>query len=717
MTNPPAVTGDPSNAQEAHLRDYWKVVWHARWTVLAIAVLVVGISAVWTFTRTPIYEATASVEIQPKARNVSVSQDVSGLGAGGYGWFAEEKYHNTQVEIIRSRDISARVIERLGLASHPRFAEASDPVEAFRRSIVVVPRRDTGIIEITLRGADREEITHWVNEVAEAYVERNIATARENADDMIELMNSQMEEMKREAMEAERGVVAVQQEEGLGHVENRLETTRQQLLALYEELTKVRVERNRLEETLRQAAEIQASGEPLLTLPELAKDDTLRELYRSRFDLEKQREAAEVDLLPGHPQYESTLSELAINDERIKERVGVILSQIQNAFDNVYSRERYIEDQIRGAESTAFQISQATSRYNIVKIGADAETRVLEVFGRAFNEVILGQQLLTNNVRILDKANVPLWPIAPRKKMNVMLGGLLGACLGVAAAFFLDYLDNTFRTPEDIEKYLGLSVLGVIPKIGKSVGRVNILEDDNRVLLEAYQSLRTSIIFSSKNRTRKVILTTSTGPQEGKSSTVANLGRVLAQAGDRAIVIDCDLRRPTQHEHHGVPREPGLTNYLTAPLDDRDWSRYVQTAPGGKLELLTCGPIPPSPTELLGSERFATLIAELREQYDWILIDSPPASSLADATLLAQAADMVVAVVQHNKTDRDRVRKAVQRVRAADATLAGAVLNNVDISRAYDKDYYYASYYYTADEAAGGKSGRRSGNDSKRSVG
>jgi capsular exopolysaccharide synthesis family protein len=206
------------------------------------------------------------------------------------------------------------------------------------------------------------------------------------------------------------------------------------------------------------------------------------------------------------------------------------------------------------------------------------------------------------------------------------------------------------------------------------------------------------VIFSSKNRRRKVILVTSIGPREGKSSTIANLGRTLAAAGDRVVIIDCDLRRPKQHTHFGIPREPGVTNFLAAPADEKDWSVYLRDVEPRGLQLLTCGPIPPSPPELLSNPRFSLLLAELRERYDWVLIDSPPAASLADAALLASSADMVIPVIQHNSTDRDHVVKTVAGLRSVNPEIPGVVLNNVNLERAYHKDYYYAGYYYSDEE-------------------
>jgi len=257
-------------------------------------------------------------------------------------------------------------------------------------------------------------------------------------------------------------------------------------------------------------------------------------------------------------------------------------------------------------------------------------------------------------------------------------------------------------------------VLGVIPKL-REEDSVN-----DRAIKESYQSLRTSVIFSSKNHRRKVILVTSSAPQEGKSSTINNLGRMLAAAGDRVILVDCDLRRPVQHQIQDSDRDFGLTNYLAAPIEaqgaEADWTTYVKPVGPQNLHVMTSGPIPPSPPELLGSDRFAKLVARLRDSYDWVLIDSPPAASLADATVLASLVDMVVMVVRHARTDRDVVSKTLARLRAVNPTVVGAVLNAVDLERAYHKDYYYAGAYYYSEDGER-RSSRKRRVESKANVG
>jgi capsular exopolysaccharide synthesis family protein len=679
--------------REAHLRDYWKIVWQGRWTILAVFVAVVGATAAWTFLQTPIYNATAIVEVQPQARRLLSSSDASGLGAAGYGWFAEEKYHNTQIEIIKSRDVSKRVVATLGLDTHPRFAEHPDVVEAFRSLIRVAPRRDTGLLEISISGADRYEATQWANAVAEAYVARNFETAKQNSENALRAIQGQMKLLSGELTVAEDDRIEELEESQLFDTENQEALLRQQHQTLTGDLTEVNIELSQLSETLRQIERMRSAGQDLMVLPDLASDTTLQELQRDRVGLQRRLESAKVELRSGHPEYEQTMNELESVEERIDEKTRTIVASLMARYQHLQAQAEYLRGEIQKTEKLSLELAKSTSRYDIVKTDAETKKQIFDLIARTVNEVQLGAELMNNNVSILDEAHVPLFPIKPRKRVNLLIGAFLGMFCGLAAVFFLDYLDNTIRTPEDVEKYLGATVLGVIPKMHDA-------DVNQRAVKEAYQSLRTSVIFSSKNRERKIILITSSGPREGKSSTISNLGRTLAAAGDRVVIIDCDLRRPRQHEHFDVAREPGITNYLAAPAHETDWTVYLRDVEPTGLQLLTCGPIPPSPPELLSNPRFTRLLAAMRESYEWVLIDSPPAATLSDAALLASAADMVIPVIQHNSTDRDHVVKTISQLRGVNPEIPGVVLNNVDLDRAYRKDYYYAGYYYEEEDAA-----------------
>jgi capsular exopolysaccharide synthesis family protein len=692
MVSQPPSTVQPSPEAETHLRHYWRVLWQGRYTVIAVFLLVVAGTAVYTFLQTPIFKATATVEVQPKAQRLGPGQDVSGLGVAGYGgWWAEEKYHNTQVEIIRSRDVARRAFRALGLGSHPEFELATEPEDAFRKSILVAPRRETGLIEISIMGANPEEIARRANAVAEVYVARNIETARENVRSAVDAIRDQALELEDKLAEQEQGRVETSKGTGIFDPEGQEEIARQTLTTYHDELTKVQRKVAQLDSQLTKIGELQSSDADPMTLPELSRDLGLQELNRQKLEIERQIESAKVRYRPSHPNFEQLTSELTKVEQEIDDEVQRIVIAMRNEHSLAVADRDNLQRQIRDAEKLSLDIVEASTEYELATTSSETQKKLYDVIVETLEEVQLGAGLLSNNVQLLDPAKIPLYPVKPRKKVNLMIGAMFGMFIGVAVVFFLDYLDNTFRSPQDIERYLGLSVLGVVPKYVSG-------DRGERAVREAYQSLRTSIIFSSKNRERKVVLVTSTGPQEGKSSAIASLGRTLAGAGERVLILDCDLRRPTQHVHLGLSREHGITNHLAAPAEETDWTTYVTATDVPTLHAMVCGPIPPSPPELLGSERFKRLLAEARERYDWVLVDSPPAASLADSSLLATLTDMVVLVVRHNQTDRDLVIRTVQQIRALNSPLVGAVLNNVDVERAFDKDYYYAGYYYYTED-------------------
>lgn len=279
--------------------------------------------------------------------------------------------------------------------------------------------------------------------------------------------------------------------------------------------------------------------------------------------------------------------------------------------------------------------------------------------------------------------------------MNMAVGVLLGLLLGIGTVFFLDYLDNTVRTSDDVEHYLHLPLLAIVPKEGP---------ETEGAVREAYQTLRTGLLFSRKNPAQNVILFTSAGPQEGKSCTTINLAKTMASAGERVVILDCDLRRPTVHQRLAIERDRGITNYILSS-EGEDWSKYVKATDRPNVYAITCGPIPPNPAEVFAHERFKGLLALLRARFDWVFIDSPPVVSLADAVLLASLSDMIAMVIKHNENDKDLIRRCIHNIRRVNPNVIGAVLNNVVLGKTHYKDYYYVGYYYYGEGTE--KKGRR----------
>jgi polysaccharide biosynthesis transport protein len=303
-------------------------------------------------------------------------------------------------------------------------------------------------------------------------------------------------------------------------------------------------------------------------------------------------------------------------------------------------------------------------------------------------ETGISGELKTSNVRVVDAAEIADSPISPRRSLSVMLGLFGGAFFGIGLAFFFEYLDNRVKTPDEIEKHLGLPSLGLIPMLpGKTDANPLINTGVPANFAEAFRGLRTNILFSAAEDGCRSIVVTSTGPSEGKTMVASNLAVGMAQAGQRVLLIDADMRRPRGHEVFGISVDPGLSNLL---VNAAKASEVVQRTETENLWVMPAGKTPPNPAELLGSKRFADLLVSLKDHFDLVVIDTPPVMAVTDAAIVAHRASGVLFVIASDQTSRHAAQQALDQLEHARARFVGAVLNRVDLE---NNGYYYARYY------------------------
>jgi polysaccharide biosynthesis transport protein len=670
--------------KEIHLLDYWRSVWRGRWTVLGIFVVVVTLVAIGTFTQKPIYRATATVEISPSSRKVTPMADVADMGAGSYGWVAEERYFNTQYEIIKSRDVAQRVFDRLDLYSHPMFKKAKDPVGVFAHMLQVQAIKDTGIVEISLESPAPEEVALWVNATAEAYVERNLDLAIAATANAVKGLIDEISPLREKLETTQKSNYEFAEKSNLYMPENQQKITTDRLSTLQTDLTDTEVKKAEIESVLKEADNIRGRGGSYESIPQINSNVVIEELLRNRVSLEREYQKLLLTYKEKHVRVLEKQAEIDKINQKIESEAERILVGFKTQLSLLRDRETSLTQTIQDTRMEALRTNQKASNFELMRGEATETKRIYDVISSRIKEIDLTGSLLNNNLRVLDHAPVPQTPVKPRTVMNMAVGILLGLLLGVGTVFFLDYLDNTVRNSDDIEHYLKLTLLAIVPKEG---------EETEGAVREAYQTLRTGLLFSRKNRAQNVVLFTSAGPQEGKSCTTINLARTVASAGEKVVVIDCDLRRPTVHQRLQLDRDRGITNYILSS-DGEDWTTYIKPTDHPNLSAMTCGPIPPNPAEVFGHDRFKELLNQLRARFDWVFIDSPPVVSLADAVILASMADMVTFVVKHNENDKELIRRCIMNVRRVNPNVIGAVLNNVDLGRSHYKDYYYVGYYY-----------------------
>jgi len=670
---------------KAHLRDYWRVVWQGRWTVLAISVIITTLVAVATFMQTEIYRATAMLEVQPRSKSISPNADFSQLGVSSWNWAAEDKYVNTQLEIIRSQTIAKDTLTRLGLYTAPQFAELVEPERVLSKRISLRVLAETYVVELSVEDADPAMAALLANGIAETYIDANVTAAVTNTARVIDGLVSQIGPMKDQIAGKEQERIDLSRKADYYAPDAQESSIGSRMAQLEREQTNLRIAIGERESLLDAIDEIEVNGGSYESLTIVAGDSIVIGLKEEAYRLEQELEEMSAAYKTSHPKTVAVRAALAEVPRKIAAEAERLITKARTEQAVDQRQLRDLQRQLGETREEGLGFSQTYSQIETLDAEIRDLRRIYELINSRIKEISLNQDTLVNNLRLLQEASTPLGPVRPRKALNLAAGLLLGLFLGIGAVFFIDYLDNTIRGSEDIERFLGLPLLAIAPKTD---------DMNSAAVKESLQTLRTSILFASKGRSLKSVLVTSAGPGEGKSRISVNLAKTLANAGDRVLLIDADLRRPTVHKHLGLQQNDGLSNYMVSSEGGDTWRHFIKRPEDlGDLSVLTCGPIPPKPVELFGSERFKDFLAQIHREFTWVVIDSPPVASLADTLVLGSLAEMTVFVIQHKHNDRDLIQRSTEQLRNVDTNIIGAVLNRVDLSRANYGDYYYASEY------------------------
>ncbi|MFQ5768556.1 MAG: GumC family protein, partial [Acidobacteriota bacterium] len=517
-------TGDH---REVNLLDYWRIVWAGKWTIAAVFIVVAATVAVSTYLQTPVYRATAHVEVSPRGKSIAPGSDFSQLGAG-WGFLAAERYQKTQIEIIKSRDIAQKVIDDLGLAQDPAFADAKDPVGKLQAMVDAEAIEDTNIIKISMEGTSPAAVQRLVNGVAHAYVQRNVTTAVEATSSTLNELLRQVQPIRAKIRAKENELLGMARSSGLYVPESQSASMGQRITQLQKELTDVQIQRGKLEAVFKEISRIESSGGDFQTLPQVASDQTIQAMNTQANALEKELERLSVAYLDKHPKVVEKRTELQEVQKKIAAQVNTIISRIKTEYSMALQGEKSLEESLKRAKEQSLDITVASTDYKILKAEIDEDRRIYNLILTRIKEIDLNQDTLNNNLRVLDEAILPVAPVRPRKMLNILAGCILGLMLGVGTVVFMDYVDNTVKTAEDIEHDLNLHILAVVPRARKA---------SQASVKEAYQTLRTSLLFSSKARDLNTLLVTSAGPGEGKTNTTVSLARNRASAGDRVILL------------------------------------------------------------------------------------------------------------------------------------------------------------------------------------
>ncbi len=438
------------------------------------------------------------------------------------------------------------------------------------------------------------------------------------------------------------------------------------------------------------------SPEMLDSVPEVLNNDLIRQIKSMEVDLYKRMSELSKKYGEQHPQMIAIESELKTLQKRKAQEITRVINSLRNEYKVAEAREKSLKAALEKQKRESLDLNQKAIQYTVLSREAESAKQMYDLLIKRFKETSLTEDMRTGNIRIIDRAEVPKTPVRPRKMFNILLAVLLGLVAGTGLAFFFEYLDNTIKLPEDIQKYLRVPYLGPVPAMaldGKPEGddrpELVTLHSPKSTASEAYRGIRTSILFSSAEKQPQVLLVSSAAPQEGKTSTAVNLAITMAQTGGKVILLDCDMRKPSVHKVFGLPRDRGMSSILVGNCEVKD---ALLNTPVPNLDMIPCGPIPPNPSEILGSPRMARLLELLRKSYTRVVIDTPPITAVTDAVVIGRLVDGAVVVVRAGATPREIVRNGLVQLKAVSSPILGVVLNGVDMDR--DGYYYYQYYYY-----------------------
>jgi len=765
--------GGYSTIGKVQFREYWRAVRQRLWLVIGITLTITVLVAIYMARKQDVYSAQARVQV-----NLENTMPGGAGAKGGQVIFSnsgtDPNYFNTQLQILSGAGLLRRVAKTLDLQHNRDFfrrpeaqtrstwqnllrmfnlgggnqtpapvvednsleaksiplstsredlneAEKLQPyVEYLQGSLRIDPVRDTRLIDIGFTHADPAIASKVVNTVADVFVLSNLEKQTDANATQSDVMDKRIAELQTEVRNGEERLLNYAKNNQVVSFTGTQNTVVERLVALNQELLQAENARKSAQASLQAASAPGAAAAQVAATRASGSETAIAQLRQRRAQLltkttEEWPEVKEIDRQIADLQEQATESK--------NQSVSNLLTNLRTTYQQALAREQAIRTSFDQQKAETLNQNQAAINYRILQAEVDTNKTLLNSLLQSSKENDLLRAGTANNIRVVDYAIKPRGPVGVNRLMAVMVAFPLSLMLGVALAVFLDYLDDTVKSEDDVEKYFRLPTMGVIPSLqnlknlralggkasaslglakrnGNGAFKIVIKDEPRSPLAEAYRHLRTSLLLSAVGGPPKVILVTSTLPNEGKSTTAVNLAVTLAQGGADVLLIDGDLRRPCLHDAFNLDNERGLSTIISSDASADNVQEMITHVDQSRLSVLTSGPMPPNPADHLGSEKMRSLLKSFGSTYKHVVIDTPPLSSFTDGILLATMADSVVFVVQGGRASREAIRRASRMLNDVGVGITGVVLNNVRIAR-HDRYYSYQQYYKAVDGTTG----------------
>lgn len=754
--------------KEIDLMEYWQIILKRKWVIVTVAGSLIFLVGVLSFLATPIYESTSTLLIEERTSKMLSIEEAFRYQSPVV---RDLSFFNTQLELLKSKSLVERVARKLNILSRPEFGSGkkqkksllasvkalitfrwiaskkkskdgklrslfpenpySDIANAIRGGIKIRPIRDTKLVKVSYSSPFPVLSAEMVNTLSEEFISFSIEKRYERTQQASDFFSVQIATLREDLAVKERELQRYGKDKELFFLGDKESAAVNKFADLNRAYTQAQIGRIKAEAAYRELKDLDIDA-----LPQSMDNPVVRQRTAEYTRIKNEYEEKSKIFKPSYPEMVQLKARLDSMKEELKKAVDAAESEYGAFLKREYSLKSLLDKQ----KENVARMNSSAILYNSLKIEVENKRRLLNSLVEKQNETLVSEKLggiEAGNISIIDKAEVPKYPISPKKKLNLIMAFFLGVFGGICICFALEYFDNTVKGPEDVEKLTGLASLGVIPYLdpeeaGKkkrdsyylgykySYGKENPGEEDalsnikeielvnylypKLSISEDYRTVRTSILLSNSETPPKTIAISSTLPKEGKTATVVNMAVSFSQLEERVLVVDSDLRKPRLHRVFKTRNVGGLSGYLTGKISLKD---AIQKTSIKNIWILPSGLIPPNPAELLNSRKMKEMIEEIKNGFDVILFDTPPVLAVIDGVIVSSLADSTVLVINAGKLIQKPFLNAVEELRHAKIKIIGVIFNGLKVRKGnyfyMDSYRYYRSRYYGEEEGKGDK--------------
>ena len=748
------------------LKEYWNVIRRHKTIIISVFLVVVVGMMIKSLTMIPVYRATTQVLIERANPNILTTEEMFTIDPSG------SDFYQTQYKILESRSLVRDVIRKTNLASHPEYKseklesgfintlvgqvkgwikapmtwlksvlrpelesadeyverypvasvmgaeEDSALVGAVLSRLEVEPIRKSRLVNIGFDSAYPELAAKVANAFVESYIDWNLSLRLKGQQEASRFLDEQVKMAKRNQEISEIALQQYREKYGvavLGTQTSRdgglsQDLSRQKLSKVNDQLLDATNRRIEAEIKYKQAAALLKDKSKAESIPAVVESSVIMEIKSQEVALFREKVEKAQKYGSRHPVMVALNQEIEKMERQKMQEIRNIVDSLKGRYKIALKQEQSLTQALGISQNETINRDKIAIQYQVLQQEVESNRSLYDMLLKRMKETSVSEENRSVNIHVIDRAEAPWQYYKPKVKRNILLAAIVGLFLGIGLAFLIEYLDDTVKNPEDIERLLHLPYLGPVPHFAhqgdEPENELITIHDSRSSASESYRGIRTGILFSTPGKTPRTILVTSSGSGEGKSITAANIAAVMAQSGTKVLLVDADMRKPRQHRIFGKKNEKGLTNIL---VGEEDWKSSVNSTSIKGLDYITVGPIPPNPAELVGSERMREMMETFLEQYDRVILDSPPIMAVTDPLVLSKMVDGVVLVLSAGVATKDQVKRARQQLQTVQANILGVVLNNIDTAK--DGYYYnYQYYHYYAEDKSKSKRHRKKSN-------